>query len=202
MIEEIIHSDQINEIAKALSQLQGRLSAVTRDAKNPYFSSKYATLAAVRGTINPLLCEFGLALTQLPNGDFLTSLLVHTSGQWIRSDAKILNTKGDAQGMGSAITYASRYAAMSILGIAAEDDDGNAASSRPPQQTADEEAKSIVAQMDKIQTVTELTAYAQRHKSEWLASLGKGTPEFNRVTDGFIARKMLLSQDSGADSSG
>jgi hypothetical protein len=41
-------------------------------------------------------------------------------------------SKQDAQGYGSALTYARRYSLMAACGIAPEDDDGNAASRRAP----------------------------------------------------------------------
>jgi UTP-glucose-1-phosphate uridylyltransferase len=55
---------------------------------------------------------------------------MHKSGQWISGDYPVLVAKMDAQGLGSAITYARRYALQAMLGVAAEDDDGEAAMGR------------------------------------------------------------------------
>jgi hypothetical protein len=57
----------------------------------------------------------------------LETLLTHSSGEFISDVLSVPVTKVDAQGVGSAITYARRYALGAIAGIAPEDDDGNAA---------------------------------------------------------------------------
>jgi hypothetical protein len=76
--------------------------------------------------------KHGLSLVQMPeyiNGDvFLTTRLLHSSGEWMESDYPIKPVKPDPQGYGSAITYARRYCLMAVAGIAPEDDDGNEAS--------------------------------------------------------------------------
>jgi hypothetical protein len=55
---------------------------------------------------------------------------MHTSGQWISSVFSMPVSKHDAQAVGSAITYARRYALAAVVGIAPEDDDGNLASGK------------------------------------------------------------------------
>jgi hypothetical protein len=58
-------------------------------------------------------------------------VFIHESGE--KMSAGVLHvpaTKQDAQGYGSALTYARRYSLMAACGIAPEDDDGNAASNK------------------------------------------------------------------------
>ena len=122
----------------ALSKAQGSIGGIGRDAKNPFFSSTYATLSAVLRVINPILAENELCLTQWVEGSALVSILGHSSGEFISSHYPLnpirIDKQGnreirdDPQGIGSAISYARRYAAMAITGCAAEDDDGAAAS--------------------------------------------------------------------------
>jgi hypothetical protein len=127
-------SPMINEIAKALSDFQGEVKNPDKSANNPFFKSKYAPLDTLLNEARPILAKYGLAILQSCSGDndkaTVTTLLTHSSGQWIESEPLTLKaTKADPQGIGSAITYARRYALSAILGIVGEeDDDGNSAS--------------------------------------------------------------------------
>ena len=126
------HSETINQIAAAVIAAQGELGTAKKTADNPFFKSKYADLAGVVETARPVLTRHGLGVVQSADYDgelaVVETLLVHTSGEWIKSRTVLKPTKADPQGMGSAVTYARRYAYMAIIGMAAEDDDGNAAS--------------------------------------------------------------------------
>lgn len=129
----------IEKLAAALSKAQAKLESAKKDSKNPFFNSSYADLASVWAAIREPLATNELSVVQEPSmaeaGKIsITTTLMHSSGQYIRSSLVIPVTKQDAQGYGSAITYARRYALQSIVGIAPEDDDGNAAASKvaPP----------------------------------------------------------------------
>lgn len=123
-------SDSIAELAKALNKFQGMMGTVVFDADNPFFKSKYATLSAIVAKSKPFLVECGLCVSQLTEGDGgVTTILMHTSGEFILSTLTLKSVKDDPQGHGSAITYARRYSYASILGIVSdEDDDGNKSS--------------------------------------------------------------------------
>lgn len=125
-------SDSIINLAKALCQTQATVEAVKKDASNPFFKSKYADLASIWHAIREALTSNGLSVLQEPasegNKVRITTTLIHTSGEYVRSMLEVVAVKSDPQGIGSAITYARRYALGSIVGIAPEDDDGNAAS--------------------------------------------------------------------------
>lgn len=133
------HSNQINELAAALCAAQGEFEAVAKDATNPFFKSKYADLPAIVKSAAPILVKHGLAVTQLlghdGSGDTLTTVLLHSSGQFISDTMQLRPVKDDPQAQGSATSYGRRYSYMAVLGLVAdEDDDGNAASvgSRKP----------------------------------------------------------------------
>ena len=140
-------SSTIGELTKALSLAHKDFKPVLKDANNPFFKSKYADLAGVIDATGDALSKQELAVIQSPgriyNGHILlTTLLSHSSGEWIKDELELPIAKFDAQGTGSAITYARRYAYQAIVGVAAEDDDGNAASQKFEKQADGNFAKS------------------------------------------------------------
>jgi hypothetical protein len=137
-------SQEINELAAALVSAQAEFSAVPKGSNNPFFKSKYAALPDVVASASPVLAKHGLAVTQSISFepvygtdklfDTLTTTLLHKSGQFIENSMILHLPKQDPQGQGSAVTYARRYAYMSILGLVADDDDDGNAASRPKVQ--------------------------------------------------------------------
>ena len=135
-------SDTIAKLTAAVTKAVAELKNPPKDSVNPFFNCKYADLATVRDAVLPVLARHDLAVLQLPceldNAAALTTLLAHTSGEWVETTIKLRPVRNDPQGIGSALTYARRYALQSIAGVAAEDDDdGNAAGRRdkPPAST-------------------------------------------------------------------
>lgn len=120
-------SESIKNIAIAVHSVQKELEPVMKDATNPYFNSKYATLEAVWFVVGPLLSKNGLSVVQLGGEDSLETVLFHISGEWISGSAKLMPKSNDPQALGSAITYARRYWLSALLGVVSEDDDGNKA---------------------------------------------------------------------------
>jgi hypothetical protein len=129
---EKMQSENINELACALSKAQGELSPAIKDSKNPFFKSNYADLSSVWNACQEPLSKNGLAIIQtmdMKDGQsVLITTLAHSSGQWVRSCLPLLNEKANAQGLGASITYMRRYGLSAIIGITCdEDDDANAA---------------------------------------------------------------------------
>jgi len=129
-------SESIADLSTALSKAQGEITGALKDSANPFFKSKYSDLASCWDACRSALSKNGLAVSQFPETDgadsFLLTVLTHSSGQWM-SSRLVLKSKDDtSQAMGSAITYARRYALCAVVGVAQiDDDDGNAASGRP-----------------------------------------------------------------------
>lgn len=125
----------LKNLAAALCKAQADMEGAKKDAKNPHFNSKYADLASVWDAIREPLTKNGLSIVQLPRsmqgGVEVETILLHTSGESLSSVLAVPATKSDAQGFGSALTYARRYSLMAMVGVAPEDDDGNAASHKP-----------------------------------------------------------------------
>lgn len=135
-------SEQINELAAALSKAQGQIEGAKKSSANPFFKSKFADLQSVWEACRKPLTDHGLSVVQSPSSTVLddgrlrvqvTTLLLHSSGQWIRDSFSVTAKEDSPQAAGSATTYAKRYALQSFAGVApteAEDDDGNAASAK------------------------------------------------------------------------
>lgn len=136
-------SEKVGHIAAALHAAQGLIAGVVKDAKNPHFKSRYATLEAVIDTAKPALQSASLSFVQAPGriteagAVEITTMIVHTSGEWMRSTLHVPLAKKDPQGVGSSITYGCRYALMAMLGLPPVDDDAESAMDRSPHKQPD-----------------------------------------------------------------
>lgn len=132
-------SEQISELAFALSKLQGKITDAVKDTKA--YGHMYAELSQMLKIARPLLSEFGLSISQLPYNKEdkvgVETMLMHSSGQFISSsiempliDGKGMNT---AQKVGSVISYIRKYAYLSILGFTQQgmDDDAESVEEKP-----------------------------------------------------------------------
>ena len=122
----------MKNIATALVKAQKEFGPALKTSTNPHFKSRYADLSACIEAVIDGLNNNGIFLTQkLMSNDAGVNeqtVLLHESGEMLEcGDIFIPANKHDAQGFGSALTYARRYSLMSACGIAPEDDDGNAA---------------------------------------------------------------------------
>lgn len=171
------NSEQINELAVALNKAQADFMVAKKDAKNPFFKSKYATLNAVYEAVAEALLKNGLSVIQPIVGDAVETTIIHTSGQFITSSCPIVCAKqNDPQAMGSAITYARRYSLASLLGVMTdEDDDGEKAMARPaPKQSVKEAPKAEKKQKKEPET------------PQCLLTLSKFREKMNGIKDGSI----------------
>jgi len=136
------------ELVKVLNEMKNPINSV----ENSYFKSKYVPLSDILDLARPILSKYGFALLQVPtvfydavqlkNGGVheqgvvkVQTSLIHQSGEKIEFPEIVIKAKdASAQSVGSAITYARRYALTSILGICGkdEDDDGNMANGNYP----------------------------------------------------------------------
>ena len=123
------HSDTLAKIAPALVAALGKIEGAAKKKANPAFKgTKYADLETVIDGSRDILTEHGLTIIQLPGACVsgvmnLETILMHESGEWISGEMGIALGKTDPQGVGSALTYARRYAQMAALNMPAVDDD-------------------------------------------------------------------------------
>lgn len=130
-------SEQINELATALSKFQGEITDVHKDKSG--YGYKYADLSQILFIARPLLSKHGLSITQLCGSahDKVTveTVLMHASGQWISSIIEMGVEKGKgmslAQAVGSVVTYARRYAFAAAVGLTQTDDDAAVVEAEP-----------------------------------------------------------------------
>ena len=133
-------SETIGKIAGALAKAQSEMTMVEARSTNPFFNSKYASLASVLETCMCPLNKNEIALVQgnrwdnIDNGFYITSMLMHSSGEWIKSEIRMPVAKKDAHGIGAATTYGRRYLLSSMVGVAQADDDGNGAIQQAPRR--------------------------------------------------------------------
>jgi hypothetical protein len=135
--EDAAPDSRTGQISAALAKAQAEMSNPGFDSTNPHFKNKFASLAAVRNAVVPVLAKHGIAMSQdLGSTDgtvICTTILMHGSGQRLVFGPLTLPvSKNDAQGFGSAATYARRYSLMAVAGVVGDDDDdANAATGKP-----------------------------------------------------------------------
>lgn len=127
----------LKELYAALSKMQGELENAKKNANNPHFKSEYANLQAVIGASKEALEKHGFCIFQTteissldPTECILITTLAHIGGECIRSFTPVINGPKTAQGLGSAMSYARRYAWLAILGMTQEDDDASLANNK------------------------------------------------------------------------
>ena len=122
-------SPEIDKLAEALAKAQSEMEGAKKESTNPFFKSNYADLHAVIKSAFPHLSKYGLSVSQgneiIQGAVCVTTTLLHSSGQWIRSWISIPVEKLNAQQIGSATTYGRRYGLAAMVGLAQVDDDGN-----------------------------------------------------------------------------
>jgi len=134
-------TNELNELAAALAKAQGEIQPAPKDADNPYFKSKYASLPAVRAAMQEAFAKTGLSVVQIPEVDqgriCLHTLLLHSSGQKLNCGTLAAEVDlTNPQKLGSAITYFRRYALAAISQTVADDDDDAEAVRKDPKPNA------------------------------------------------------------------
>jgi hypothetical protein len=151
-------SDNISELATALSKAQSEIQGAKKDCANPFFKSKYADLSSIWDACREPLTKNGLSVIQTTSerdgSIYLYTTLAHSSGQWIRSELKVIVGKPDIQALGSSLTYCRRYSLAMIAGVCPEDDDGNAGSQ--PHKIVNTEQKISQTEIDNIRHLLSL----------------------------------------------
>ena len=115
-------------IHKKMFLLQQEIGAISKDASNPFYKSKYFDINSLINQLNPLLKKHNVLLSQPTRGKKVFTILKCVESEtsdmaWLK-----LPEINDPQKLGSAITYYRRYTLASLLGLQAVDDDANIAS--------------------------------------------------------------------------
>ena len=185
-------SEEIDKLAIALAKFQGSLEQPSLNSEVKVktrtgleYKFKYADLSECKRAAKQPLADNELSVCQLIEDDYsIRTILLHSSGQWISSKVRMPSNTADAQSIGSAITYAKRYAFCAILGIVADDDeDANIASDNTAQkeQPLEQPKKTANSKVKKELTRDHLNnEIAMKSISEWLYNKEKIAKESNQ----------------------
>jgi phage tail protein X len=185
----------MKQITPAFIKAKKEFSPALKARENSHFKNKYADLGACIDAVNEALLNNGIAMYQETfedsTGVTVETVFLHESTETIRSGKlHVPASKQDAQGYGSALTYARRYSLMAACGIAPEDDDGNAASKAPVRSQIDM-AKCLrtIANADGLDVLKDL----------YTAAMKIATPaQQAELTDAKDARKAQLTTKEAA----
>ena len=132
-------SKEVDKIFPALVNFHKGVETIKMTGINPFFSSKYASLADILSNINPVLAANDLFVMQIPTNKGNDEMLVHTrimhsSGQYVKADTVSVRKVKDPQQIIAFSTYMRRAAISALLSLCFDtDDDGNSIS---PENTA------------------------------------------------------------------
>lgn len=129
---EVQMSEQIGDLALALSKAQGEIEAVSKDEKG--YGYNYASLASTIEASRQALTKNELSVVQLvlesdEKKARVHTRVVHSSGQYIGSTSAFeiveMNGVNSVQKFGATLSYARRYTLQAILNMASEDNDAS-----------------------------------------------------------------------------
>lgn len=144
-------STEIKSISEALFEASKEIKNAAMDSKNPHFKNDYASLESVLDAVKPAMQKFGLFAFQAPSAcdgkKVLVTRISHKTGEYYEFETPLVTVKDDMQQLGSAITYARRYALSAAFNLTQQDDDGQAASQDSKPQTK-EQAKVMKKQQN------------------------------------------------------
>lgn len=149
------HSESLAELATALAKAQGAMEGALKASSNPYFKSRYADLKSVWEACRKALADNQLAVVQALRCEYangasadvaalaeavsskvpapavvVTTMLIHSSGQWISEELTMWPKDGTPQPIGSCGSYARRYGLAAMVGVYQADDDAETAQGR------------------------------------------------------------------------
>jgi hypothetical protein len=115
-------------IYKKLLEFQKLGISIKKDKRNPHYKNDYASLNEVLDKVKEELNKMNVVIIQKPCAGGLDTVLYDTEDDTKLDSFTPFINPTDMQKLGGAITYARRYALVSMLALEDEDDDGNTAS--------------------------------------------------------------------------
>lgn len=187
-------SETISSLAKALGLFHVKIEKVKKENTNPFFHSKYASLSTILDAIDLPLTETGLVFSQHPSGvNELTTILIHSeSGEYFESTYTMpVSAQNSPQAVGSAITYARRYALGAILGLNIEDDDdANKANNNNGNGAVNNKTTQIPASNGKTETEKQWLNPKTNTWTEAVMALRNGTVTLDQVKKKYAISKV------------
>lgn len=207
-------SEQINDLAAALAKAQAAFVPVGKTGNNAFLQSKYVTLDSIIEMTRKPLSDAELSYTQMLDGDgeslpILTTMLMHSSGQWLSSGVivRAISGKGtnELQELGRSITYMKRYTLAAMLGVSSDEDtDGHGAKPAPKRQQKQPSRKKVQgnefsSQADAIKWAMEQSAFEHGAHAANAYEKCKGThepanaEEMGKLWRADVTRRLLIS---------
>jgi len=122
----------MKELLKNLSKAKKEIGAISKEATNVFFKSKYFDINQLLEHVEPILENHGLIILQPITRGYVSTIIMDVkTGEEILSEIELPNIQ-DPQKLGSAITYYRRYTLASLLALQSTDDDGNHAAKKEP----------------------------------------------------------------------
>ena len=189
-------SENITDLAVALCLAQAQMGGAIKDSNNPFFKSSYADLTSVIKVIKQPFADNGLSFVQFPitseggKGVGVSTMIMHSSGQWVQGEYLLPMDKITAQGAGSAITYARRYALQAMAGIPTVDDDAEGAMFRGQPVVQEPPQKRVSKTL--VQSVVALVISSQA--SEETSELIEALAELDEIEKQVIWKQLTTKQ--------
>lgn len=174
-------SENINELALALAKAQGEMEAAFEDKKSHY--GPYATLNSLRAACKAPLSNNGLSIPQMvvegENEFHLITMLMHSSGQWIRSKTILPGAKNISKGfsamqtLGAVVTYMRRYTLAAMLGISSGNDNDGELSEDEKRKHESKRIEIELMTVEECKEIIDLIGDDQEYMKEILGKLEK-----------------------------
>lgn len=203
-------SNTIGALAKALAAAQAELKPAIKSAENPYFKSSYADLTTCLEAVLPVFSKHGLAICQTTNVTqdgikaILNTVLMHESGEWIMGSYPIVSKDAtNPQAIGSAMTYAKRYALCALTGLGTHDDDGHTATDTQTPDATEGPVKTAIgllsdAQVNRLYAIGKSVNWDRAKVDEHVKKYGVTEAKYLRYPDynelvGFIQMHPVIT---------
>lgn len=212
----MIKSETITKIAPAMTKAWSEIenpkhnkSVTVQTKKGSKYTFDYTDLNAIFDEAKRVYRDNGIMITQNAytedtEGRFIIlvdTMLLHSSGEWMKSNPLKMPANSSIQDMGGQITYLKRYSLSAMLGIATEkDDDANGASgneyemnqvkrrSSPNKKTTNGPSKAV------IQAKFKTGGGTDEQFNEWYAKqLSVGVT--NLKMDEYLTKKLTEKQE-------
>lgn len=196
-------SKEVNEIFLALAKAQSLIQNPEKNARNPYFNSKYTTLDVGLIAVREALAAQGIAIFQrtylIDKLLMVQTILGHSSGQWLSSDYPVIMYPAKPQEAMAALTYSRRASLFAAAGIAGEDDDGESVADTvidgPKTKVNEEESKTLRLLMQKeLATCTNIKALAAWSSKHGANKVKLTDADKELVTDDFNKLQTALKE--------
>ena len=184
-------------LAEALLAAQSEMKNPAFDTTNPHFKSRFASLAGVRAAVLPVLNKHGIALVQdlttTERGVACRTVLIKGGEQMWFGPLEIPATKNDAQGFGSAATYARRYSLQTAVCVVGDDDDDANAACRKESPKGSASPRDGMEPVDPIIAQDWADDMARAIEADDLGAVLKIHAQLNREPNVYTAAADLLS---------